>query len=67
MVQKKIHFQKKQEELETILNELQDGSLSIDDSIKKYHQANKLIDELEAYLQTSKNQITKVIDDRTTK
>ena len=64
MTKKNFNFQKKQQQLEKILQELQDGSLSTDENIKKYHQANKLIDELENYLTTSKNKITKVIDDR---
>lgn len=55
-------YKEKSEQLDVLVEELQSGNLDIDESIKKYEEAIKLIKELEKYLQTAENSVTKLKD-----
>lgn len=54
------NYKKLNEELDKILGELQGGELDIDEAIKKYEQGMKIASELEKYLKTAKNKVTKI-------
>lgn len=47
------------EELNEILSELQSGELDIDEAVKKYERGIKIVGELETYLKTAKNKVSK--------
>lgn len=49
-----------QADLDEILNELQSGELDIDEAVKKYERGMKIVAELETYLKSAKNKVTKV-------
>lgn len=46
-----------QAELDEVLEKLQSAELDIDKALELYGQGQKLIEKLEAYLQTAKNEI----------
>lgn len=60
MAKKSTDFSSKQAQLDELLGLLQNPDTGIDESIDVYKQAVKLIDELEEYLQESKNRITEI-------
>ena len=47
-------------ELESIIQSLQSGELSLDESIKQYERSRELITKLEKHLETAQNKITKI-------
>jgi len=47
-------------ELESIIESLQSGELSLDDAVKKYETSIELIKKLEAHLLNAQNKITKI-------
>jgi exodeoxyribonuclease VII small subunit len=47
-------------QLDTLVAELQNSNLDIDEALKKYEEANKLISKMEVYLKTSENKIKKI-------
>ena len=49
-MEKKIKFEDKIKELETIINELENGNSSLDDSINKYTKAMQLVKECDEQL-----------------
>lgn len=53
-------FNKLNEELETIIIDLQSGEINIDEVIKKYQRGIDLIDKLEKYLSQAENEIKKL-------
>ena len=56
--QVKINYQQKSAELEAIIVKLQDDQTSIDESLKLYQEANKLVKDLSDYLASAKNQLS---------
>lgn len=48
------------DELDQILDSLQSADLDIDESLKRYERGMVIIKELEAYLQTAENKVTKI-------
>lgn len=48
------------EELETLLNELQGGDLDIDEAVKKYQRGMEIVTELQKYLKDAENKVKKV-------
>lgn len=47
-------------ELETILTSLQSGELSIDNALKVYSRGQKIVTELQSFLETAENHIKKI-------
>lgn len=47
-------------ELETILTSLQSGELSIDNALKVYSRGQKIVTELQSFLETAENQIKNI-------
>ena len=60
-MEKKIKFEDKMKELESLINELENGEIDLDDSIKKYTKAMKLIKECDTELKTVEKQISKLV------
>ncbi len=54
-------FEEKMEELETIVNELENGNIDLDDSINKYTKAMKLIKECDEKLKNIEEQVNKIV------
>ena len=48
-------------ELESLINELENGEIDLDDSIEKYTKAMKLIKECDTELKTVEKQISKLV------
>lgn len=49
--------------LDTLMEQLQGETIDIDDAIKTYEQAAKLIKEMEQYLASAENKISKIKTD----
>jgi exodeoxyribonuclease VII small subunit len=47
-------------ELDALMENLQSDSLDIDEAVKVYEQATKLIAQMEAHLEKAENKITKL-------
>lgn len=54
-------FEEKIKNLELIISELESGNIDVEDSIKKYTEAMKLVKECDATLKNIEEQITKVV------
>lgn len=61
MAEKKQKFEDKITELETIINELENGNVSLEDSILKYTKAMNLVSECDAQLKNIENQVNKIV------
>lgn len=53
-------YKEMQSQLDVIIAELQDGSLNIDEAVKKFEEANKLIIKMEKHLKEVENKIQKI-------
>jgi exodeoxyribonuclease VII small subunit len=60
MPDKSFNYQEKTAKLETMIASLESGELDIDEALKIYTNAQQLIQELEDYLKTAENKITKL-------
>ncbi len=63
-MEKKIKFEDKMKELESLINELENGEIDLDDSIEKYTKAMKLIKECDTELKTVEKQISKLVTEK---
>lgn len=61
MAEKKIKFEDKMKELESIIDELENGTLDLEISIEKYTKAMGLIKECSEQLTDIESKITKMI------
>lgn len=57
----KRKFEDKIKELETIINELENGEVDLDESIKKYTTAMKLVNECDTELKNVEKQVSKLV------
>ena len=57
----KIKFEDKVKELETIINELENGEINLDDSILKYTKAMKLINECDKELKNIEDKVNFIL------
>ncbi len=55
-----INYQKLNAELDKLLDKLQSGELDIDDAIKHYERGMAILEQLQKYLATAENKVTKV-------
>jgi exodeoxyribonuclease VII small subunit len=62
MAAKVFDYESKKNELESIMDWFEGADVTIDESLKKYEQAEKIIIEMEAYLANKKMSIQKIID-----
>lgn len=60
MKESKINYQNLSTELDDILSLLQSGEVDIDEAIKLYERGQKIVEDLQTYLKTAENKITKV-------
>ena len=65
--QSAFNYQLKSAELEAIIAKLQDEQTSIDESLKLYQEANKLVNALSEYLLSAKNQLSLINSPRARK
>lgn len=56
----KLDYQSLSAELESIIAKLQDERTSIDESLKLYEQANKLVSDLSQYLASAENRLNSI-------
>lgn len=61
MKNKDRNFEEKMKELETIINELETGNVSLEDAIDKYTKAMKLVKDCDAQLKTVEEKISKIV------
>lgn len=54
-------FEDKIKELEEIINVLENGEVSLDDSIKKYTEAMKLVKECDSELKNIEDKVNKIV------
>lgn len=62
MSAKKKNFEERIIEIDGIIEKLEAGELSLDDSIKEYEKAIKLIKESEELLETAEGKVMKVLE-----
>jgi len=53
-------YREMSQQLEEIMEWFESGDIDIDEAIKKYEEATKLLDEMEKYLKTAENKIKKI-------
>jgi exodeoxyribonuclease VII small subunit len=53
-----IDYQKLSSELEAVIAKLQNEQTSIDESLKLYEQATKMVEHLSDYLKTAENRLS---------
>ena len=58
---KEKKFEDKIKELEDIINVLENGEVSLDDSIKKYTEAMKLVKECDSELKNIEDKVNKIV------
>ena len=59
---KKKNFEERIVEIDDIIEKLENGELSLDDSIKEYEKAIKLIKESEKLLEAAEGKLMKVLE-----
>lgn len=57
-----LNFEETMQQLETIVKELEEGKLNLDDSIKKFEQGIKLSNNASKYLEEAEKKITVLIE-----
>ena len=62
MSAKKKNFEERIQEIDEIIEKLEAGELSLDDSIKEYEKAIKLIKESETLLEAAEGEVMKVLE-----
>ena len=59
---KKKNFEERIVEIDDLIEKLENGELSLDDSIKEYEKAIKLIKESEKLLEAAEGKVMKVLE-----
>ena len=54
------NYKQLSDELSEIVEWFESDSVNLDEAIEKYQQATQLLDEIEKYLKTAENKITKI-------
>ncbi len=57
---KKIDYTALGTELDEILARLQSADLDVDEAVKAYERGMAIVEDLEAYLKTAENKVTKI-------
>ena len=60
---KEKKFEDKIKELEEIIEVLENGDISLDDSIKKYTEAMKLVKEFDSELKNIETKVNKIVNE----
>ena len=61
MEKKSLKFEDKMKELETIINDLENGNSSLEESIEKYTKAMKLVKECDEQLKNIETQVSQMV------
>lgn len=61
MTKENVKFEDKLNELEKIVTELESGDIDLDESIKKYTEAMKLVKECDSKLKSAEEQVNKIV------
>ena len=61
MAANKKKFEEKMKDLETIINELENGNIDLEDSINKYTEAMKLVKDCDEQLKNIEKQVSQII------
>ncbi len=59
--EKEAKFEEKMQELESIINELENGEVDLDASIEKYTRAMKLVGECDEKLKRIEDQVNQIV------
>ena len=62
--EKDFNFEETMQKLETIVQELENGNLNLDDSIRKFEEGIKLSKNASNYLEEAEKKITVLIKDK---
>lgn len=60
-MEKKIKFEEKMKNLESIINDLENGEIDLDESIEKYTKAMALVKECDSELKSVEEQVSKLV------
>ncbi len=63
MMTKEKKFEDKIKDLENIIEVLENGEVSLDESIKKYTEAMKLVKECDAELKNIETKVNKIVNE----
>lgn len=61
MEKQEMKFEDKIKEVEKIINELENGEIDLDESITKYTEAMKLVNECDKILKDVEEQVNKIV------
>ena len=61
MAKEEMKFEEKLNELEKMVNELEQGEVSLDDAIDKYTKAMKLVKECDSQLKDIEEKVNKIV------
>ena len=61
MAKQEAKFEEKLKELESIIADLEDGEIDLDQSIEKYTRAMKLVKECDEKLKSVEEQVSKLV------
>lgn len=61
MIKKPVDYKVLHSELDALLDDLQAGELSIDEALDAFKRGQIIIEQLNVYLETSKNTVNKLI------
>ena len=62
-MEKKVKFEEKMQNLETIINDLENGDIDLDESIEKYTKAMQLVKECDTELKSVEEQVSKLVSE----
>ncbi len=60
MTKKEIDYRELTQELDSLVDKLQTGELSVDEAVPAYERGMALVKQLETYLQSAENRISEV-------
>lgn len=60
MTKKELDYRALNNELETILSDLETNDLEIDEAIKQYQRGTEIVTQLQEYLKIAENKVKKV-------
>ena len=62
-MEKKVKFEEKMQNLESIISDLENGEIDLDESIEKYTKAMKLVKECDCELKSVEEQVSKLVSE----
>ena len=64
MEKKEMSFEQKLEELETIINQLETGEISLEESIESYTKAMKIVKECDEKIKSFEKQVSMMVGEQ---